>query len=256
MNLPIFNSNENKAEIIEVRPGLYIRREIDNMGWFDMGDYGLVVDALEQPEVEAEVFAAIKNTLVSLPISKVLNTHLHPDHVALNRAFEKAGAEIINARVCDMPANGLVFEGRDRQVTMLPMPGCHTHQDCVVWSEMDRILFVGDIFGWGLIPWMGNLTDKRCKIITDTYDVLLSFKPETVVPGHGPLCSANELKRWRDYFIWLNEEVVRLLRSGLDISEINSESLPPPDDMRQWWRFEEWKHADSVKKVVKAKARR
>ncbi|MCY2930217.1 MAG: hypothetical protein NTV86_12115, partial [Planctomycetota bacterium] len=47
-------------KIIELAPGLGVRQEIDNLAWIDMGQYAIVVDALEHAEKEAEVVAAIR----------------------------------------------------------------------------------------------------------------------------------------------------------------------------------------------------
>ncbi len=239
----------------QLAPGVFARQEVDNMGWVDMGDSILVVDTLEQPTAEAAVWQALRETVGDRPVGWVLNTHTHPDHVALNPAFERAGAEIINARTRELPASGLTVEGKKRSVQMLPMPGCHSHGDCVVWLPAERILFVGDLFGWGLIPWMGNLTGERKQLIVDTYRRLLDLRPQTLVPGHGPLCGDAELRRWLDYFLWLIDQAGARIRAGIKPAEIDSKAIPPPPDMLDWWRFRQWKHADSLKKVVKALAR-
>ena len=74
---------------------------------------------------------------------------------------------------------------------------------------------------------------------------------ETVVPGHGPLCTTQTLERWVEYFLWLCRESVRLIAEGKSDAEI-AEPLAPPEDMTSWWRFLAWKHEDSVTKVVAA----
>jgi glyoxylase-like metal-dependent hydrolase (beta-lactamase superfamily II) len=239
-------------KIIAIAPGFCVRQEIDNIAWIDMGKYGIVVDALERPELEGEVFGAIRATLGDKPVRFVLNTHTHYDHVALNGAFAREfGSEIINAQTATIPAAGRRFEGAGRSVTMLPMPGCHTEEDCVVWVQPEGALFTGDIFGWGCIPLVVNLRADTAKVLEDTYTRMVAMAPAVVIPGHGPLCTKRELERWLEYFAWLKREVLQAAGAGKSDAEIIAQ-VGPPEDMKPWWRFLKWKHADALAKMIKA----
>ncbi len=230
--------------------GFFIRQAIDNMGWCDMGDYILVVDALEDAPLENEVIAAIADTVGDKPVRFVLNTHTHYDHVSLNGAFvQRFGAEIVNQRTTTIEAEGRVFQGLERKVCMIPMGGTHTREDCVIWAPDDGVLFVGDIFGWGLIPSGSLLTGELRSLLRDTYQRLIDFDARIVVPGHGPVCRTAELVRWVQYFDWLLETVADLAACGKSDREIIT-SVAPPQDMHHWWRFEAWKHEDAVGKVL------
>ena len=241
--------------IVAAGEGFFVRQAIDNMGWCDMGDYILVVDALEEAHLENEVMAAIADSVGDKPVRYVLNTHTHYDHVSLNGAFvERFGAEIINQRTTTIDPAGRVFESPGRRICMIPMPGCHTSEDCVVWAPDDGVLFVGDIFGWGLIPSGGLLKSDLRRRLRDTYARLIEFGASVVVPGHGPVCGTGELVRWVEYFNQLLETVASLVASGKNDSEITA-AVTPPDDMRSWWRFEAWKHADAVSKVLSSARR-
>jgi glyoxylase-like metal-dependent hydrolase (beta-lactamase superfamily II) len=243
-------------KIVNVAEGFHVRQEVDNIAWIDMGEYGLVVDALEQGHLEREVFDAIHATLGRKPIRYLLNTHTHYDHTALNAAFQRRfGTEIINQRTAPLPDGGRWFEGSRRRAHMLPMGGCHTAEDCVVWFPQDRALCVGDLFGWGLIPLAGTLRADSARRLLDTYARLIDFDAEAVVPGHGPLCSTAELKRMVEYFHWLVEQVSRQCAEGATDGDIRHR-LAPPQDMETWWRFVQWKHEDSLSKVLQAVRRR
>ncbi|MEI7834828.1 MAG: MBL fold metallo-hydrolase [Planctomycetota bacterium] len=238
-------------KIIELAPGLGVRQEIDNLAWIDMGQYVIVVDALEHAEKEVEVFGAIRDVVGDKPVRYLLNTHTHYDHVALNGAFVRRwGTQIVSVETTEIPATGLWFEGT-RRVGMLPMPGCHTDEDCVVWAPDDRVLFPGDIFGWGLIPLTIGLRDETAGLLFDTYARMIALAPAVVVPGHGPLCTVAELERWVKYFRWLIDEARAGVEAGASEAEIRS-VLAPPADMTGWWRFLKWKHADSVTKILSA----
>ncbi len=239
-------------KMVAIGDGFFLRQAVDNIAWIDMGDYAIVVDALEQPELEDEVMSAIGQTLGEKPIRYVLNTHTHYDHVALNEAFQRRfGSEIVNQLTCTIPPDGRRFEGERRHVVMLPMPGIHTAEDCVVWVEEDRALFVGDIFGWGLIPLLAALSVETERRLLETYSRLIDFEPVKVIPGHGPVCGVCELRRWVDYYHWLVAQVSKACAGGGTDAEILRD-ISPPQDMQAWWRFVQWKHQDSVGKVLRA----
>lgn len=240
-------------QVIQISDGLWVRQAIDNMGWIDLGDQLAVVDTLEEAHLKEVVFQSLAETTGDKPVGYVLNTHCHVDHVALNPAFEKRwGAAIISQKNGQVPTGGVrKIQGTERHLEMIHLPGCHTPEDCVVWVPEDKTLFTGDLFGWGLVPYNGNLREGQSELIRKTYQRLISFDAETVIPGHGPICTNAELERWLEYFDWLCATLVEDYRKHMTLKDA-LHTTPPPEDMRHWWRFVAWKHEDSVKKVFKA----
>jgi len=246
-------ASADRPKLLCPAPGCFVRQEVDNMGWIDMGSSLLVIDALERPELDKEVLAALESTAPGKPVQAVINTHMHHDHVALNEAFRRRfGAQIVNAETHVVPAEGLAWTAGDRRVEVHAAGECHTSEDLFVWLPAERLLFVGDIFGWGLIPWDHVLDRARLDLIVATYRRLADLEPATVVPGHGPLCTAAELRRWVTYITALLEEIRQLCHEDAVGRLVDTASLAPPEDMQQWWRFVKWKHADSVSKLVHA----
>jgi cyclase len=123
-----------------------------------------------------------------------------------------------------------------------------------VWVEPDRVLFVGDLFGWGLIPLTVNLRPETRERLLATYRRLIDFEAETVIPGHGPMCDTDTLRRWVAYFEDLAARARAAAKQGLDEREI-AQRLQPPEDMSDWWRFVQWKHEDTAAKIAKAATR-
>lgn len=239
-------------KIIPISEGFYVRQEIDNLAWIDLGEYAVVIDALEKPSAGPEVFASIQQTLGNKTVRYVLNTHSHYDHVALNEAFAQGyGSEIISHKIAPLPPEGRWFDGSRRSLLMLPLTGCHTDEDCIVWAPHDRALFTGDIFGWGLIPLTVNLRAETAGRLRECYQKMIDYDARVVIPGHGPLCTTDQLRRWVDYLDWLIEQAKREVSAGRTDEEILALVLPPPD-MHSWWRFLKWKHQDSLSKVLKS----
>jgi len=81
---------------------------------------------------------------------------------------------------------------------------------------------------------------------------LIDLEPEHVAPGHGPLCTVGELRRWTEYVRDLVRQVKVFVKRGVPPTEVSPDLVPPPEDMHGWWRFLQWKHADTVKKIAHA----
>jgi cyclase len=245
-------SDADTPTLEKVADGFYVRQEVDNIGWVDLGGSALVVDALERRELEGEVFSAIEQTLGDTPVRYLVNTHLHGDHTALNDAFRRRfGPEIVHNADGAIPPEGRWIEGPRRRAQVVPIGGTHTREDVIVWVPEDEAVFVGDIFGWGLINYSRLLDPDVVNLIDGTYERLIGLGARTVIPGHGPLCSTDELRRWRGYLHWLIDGVRRGVAAGRSDAEIGEE-LSPPEDMKHWWRLLDWKHADSFNKVLRS----
>jgi cyclase len=248
----------DEAKIIQLAKGIFVRQAIDNITWADMGEYAIVVDALEQPELADEIFRAIHDTIGKKPVRYVLNTHIHPDHVALHQAFIAQGAQVVaheRAKAKGIPPNSITFDrvwhaNGNRRVEMHAVGPCHTSEDAVIFFPDDAVLCAGDIFGWGLIPAEPFRVEAK-ETVLEVYRKLINFAPRTIVPGHGPLVTVEDLCRWQGYFIELIDRVTRLKQAGKDDAEIKRE-LPPPDDMRGWWRFVQWKHDWNIDQLLRA----
>ena len=231
-------------EIINVAEGIYVRQAVDNMSWIDLGGEAVIIDTLEHVELESEVAASIKSTIGHIPVRWILNTHTHFDHVALNSAFRKRYlAEIINGNSSSLTDDGLWLEGLNRHILMKPLESGHSDTDCLIWIPEDKVLFTGDVFGWGMIPLIRPLNRSSADILMGAYETLIAFDANVIVPGHGKLCSTAELQRFVTYF----HDLVNYAHRNPE-----AETIDPPQDMLHWWRFTDWKHENSVQRVLRA----
>ncbi|MFW6132795.1 MAG: MBL fold metallo-hydrolase [Planctomycetota bacterium] len=246
------DADPETPKVVAIADGFGVRQEVDNCTWIDLGDQAVVVDALEHRDKADDVVAAIRDGLGETPVRYVLNTHTHYDHIALNPVFqERFGAEIINHETADIPADGLTFRGSRRSIRMIPVGGCHTEGDCVVWVRSERALLTGDLFGWGMLPVTEPLTEELAQRVENACRRLIAFQPETVIPGHGPLATGEHLERWLTYFHELIDRIAESCRRGRPDKEILAAARPPAD-MRDWWRFTDWKHDRNVRIVLRA----
>jgi cyclase len=243
--------NPEEPKLIQLAHGLWVRQEIDNLLWADLGGAGLAVDALEHADKADDVFAAIEQT-IDVGIDYLVHTHLHYDHVALDAAFARRyHSEMIDTQGrAAQQGPGRVIKGSRRTVSVIPMGGLHTSEDCVVWIEPDAVLCTGDLFGWGVLPLTRRLTDETCDQLVAALVRMIDMQPRVVVPGHGPLATAQTLERQVAYFNWLRDQTRQLVAAGASDDEIAGQ-LAIPADMTDWWRLAKWKHADSVAKFTR-----
>jgi cyclase len=122
-----------------------------------------------------------------------------------------------------------------KRVELVNVGPAHTSGDVLVHVPEDRVVYTGDIlFVGGHAPaWAGPVGNwiKAC-------DLMLSWDPEVVVPGHGPITDKSGIRRMKRYFEYLTGEARRCFDAGLDVAEAaRSISLA---------EFEDWNEAERV----------
>ena len=98
------------------------------------------------------------------------------------------------------------FEGRadlevgGRRIELITVGPAHSAGDLIAWLPDERVVFAADIAFVGVTPimWAGPLANWLRAIET-----IAALEPETVVPGHGPVCTLAELEPIERYLRWL-----------------------------------------------------
>jgi glyoxylase-like metal-dependent hydrolase (beta-lactamase superfamily II) len=193
------------------------RNFISNAG-FVITDDGVVVDALGSPVLAQALLAAIKR-ITAQPVTHVVVTHFHADHIYGLQTFQATGAQILahpagmeylqsstaqlrlqQSRVDLAPwvdnntrlvaadqwlnePNSTLKRGT-RTLRIRHVGPAHTAEDLVVWDAASRVLFCGDLVFQGRLPFVGQ-ADSRQWIAS--LDALLVDDPRVLVPGHGPV---------------------------------------------------------------------
>ena len=242
----------------EVGDAIYRRRYefLDqNIGVILGGDGVLVVDTRSVPS-HAEEIAAELRAFTPLPVSWVVNTHWHWDHVLGNSIF--AGAEIWGHTRCqevmrDDPeyvragasrglGEGLAAEvataeivppGRtfDRNIDLdiggrivhLAYRGLG-HTDADLTLAVDDVLFAGDLLEEGAPPAFGDSYPLRWP---DTVESHVAEKPRLIVPGHGDVMTAGDAAGQVEELY----EVSRRCRAAATEAELDLVGAPYPDDV-------------------------
>lgn len=183
---------------------------------FVVGDTVGVIDAGGSRAEGEALYAAIRR-VTDRPISHVILTHMHPDHIMGAEVFSEAGASIVaDARLPEavarrteswmqsIPAQigetaflGTRIVAVDQQVTqpvtlslgstqltLTPQRVAHTDGDLTVMDSDSATFFAGDLIFRGLTPSVdGSLTGWLDWIAAGPPDPA----PALIVPGHGPI---------------------------------------------------------------------
>jgi len=224
-----------------------------NVGIVVLADSVAAVDA--QYPVSGADFRRSIGSVTEKPVTHLLLTHYHGDHVFGNQAFEDC--EIVAHRLLmekmeenlatawtpdnlekmmedirrDRPEREWLYEGlrivlptktfENRfeldGVEMIHMGG-HTAGSSVVYVPDDRVLFAGDIVFAETFPWAGDPSANPDDWI-EAFKAILAMDIENIVSGHGPLCEKSEIRVQLEWFEAVRDEMKRLIEEGVSMEE-------------------------------------
>lgn len=222
----------------------------------------VVIDALGSPALAVRLLAEIRK-VTEQPVTHVIVTHYHADHVYGLQTFKAAGARIlahvaarehlgsetalkrlqdsrqtlapwVDDKTVLVPAD----QWLDGPTTLIvggvrfdiqPVGPAHTAEDLVVYLPQDKVLLAGDLFFRRRIPFVGQADSGHW---IAALDALLGFDAAVVVPGHGPLSTAAraDMQSTRDYLVHL--------RAVMGPAARNMEPFEDAYLAADWSRFE------------------
>jgi len=104
----------------------------------------------------------------------------------------------------------------DRKLELIEVGPAHTRGDTLVHAPRERVLFSGDILFSAAHPiaWAGPVSNwiAACERI-------LAMDPELIVPGHGPLATADSVRELKAYFEYLYEQARSCRAEGMTALE-------------------------------------
>lgn len=270
----------------EVAPGVFVHRgryevftprnegDTSNAGFIIGRDGVAVIDTGGSPRVGAQLLEAVR-ARTQLPIKYVINTHMHPDHVFGNVAFEGEHPVFVGhhklpralaARAARYLAinkellGDAAFEGTriipptelvedkltldlgGRTIEIEAHKTAHTDNDVTVFDKQTGTLFLGDLLFAKHVPALDGS-------IRGWLALLDQLKSRTdvarAVPGHGPASMAwpEALAPEERYLAKVADDVRALIKQGRTLSEATREAGLSERDA--WLLFKEY-HARNV----------
>jgi quinoprotein relay system zinc metallohydrolase 2 len=222
----VSRAEAERIGVLEIAPGIFVhvgryelvnagnRGNISNACCIIGTEAAAVIDTSGSYAVGKDLRTAI-GEITDKPVRYVINTHMHPDHVMGNAAFEAAGTEFVghhklgaalsaraesylrNARqrlgdeafagtkivLPTKPvADVLDLDLGGRTLTLKARPTAHTDNDLTIADSATGTLFLGDLLFSGHIPTLDGSIVGWLKLIP----VLKLESATRVVPGHGP----------------------------------------------------------------------
>lgn len=215
------------------------RNFISNAGFIVTPAGVVVIDALGSPVLARELLAEIAR-VTTQPVTHVIVTHYHADHIYGLQEFRQRGARILAQREAleyihsetaksrlqasrtelapwidentqlvlpDQWVDGrteLTIGGQ--RIVLQPVGPAHTPEDLVVSLPSEGVLFSGDMVFRGRVPFVGQADSGHW---IEALDTLLAMKPKVVVPGHGGLSTTplQDLQLTRDYLAYLRKSM-------------------------------------------------
>lgn len=245
----------------EVAPGVFVHQgrhalfapenggDISNCGFIVGRDAVAVVDTGGSAAVGRALARAVR-AVTDRKIRYVINTHMHPDHVFGNAAFEAEGTAFVAhhkmarglaARAERFLAiNGpllgeAAFAGTrivmptlavhdettldlgGRRLVLSPQRTAHTDNDLVVRDETTATVFMGDLLFSGHVPTLDGSIKGWLAVLA----ALETAAAARVVPGHGPAAMAwpDAVRPIRRYLDGVAAGVRSAIKSGRTLAE-------------------------------------
>ncbi|XLZ70835.1 MBL fold metallo-hydrolase [Massilia sp. SR12] len=193
---------------------------MSNAGFVVTREGVVVYDALATPALGQAMLRAIRK-VTAAPVKMVIVGHYHADHIYGLQALRRPGVVIaahrngreylasdaarerlaqrraelapwVDARTELVAATRWLdfndgqpwqFELGGLHFRVIDSSGAHSPEDLLLLVEEDKVLFAGDLFFSGRLPYVGNANSKRW---LQALERMLDAQPSIVIPGHGP----------------------------------------------------------------------
>jgi cyclase len=229
-----------------------------------IGDHGVIlVDTGFTDEIGRHLKSAIAR-ITDKPVTHIINTHHHGDHTLGNSEFPDA--KIISSKKCrdllkktayewiglvenmtgekfpntrPVPASRVYPENSRTDIALqgvklrLWVPhGSHTPGDMMVYLPKYKILISGDILVKKMMP---SFRDAYVKTWIDTLEQIQALDIDSIIPGHGPLMTMQDVKAMHRRMAALYAGVEAGYEKGLMDSEIRKTL-----DLSEWKKMAEF----------------
>lgn len=194
---------------------------------FFVGSDGVVLVDTKLANNGAAILAKVRE-ITDKPVTMIINTHSHPDHLGSNTEIETARGSVqvvvqanTAARMAGMPSNNKVTQsfqdtltlgsGRDR-IDLYWFGPAHTDGDAFVVFPQEKVLAMGDAMAWDMGPLIDPMSGGSMVGAADTIGKLVAAMSgiDKVVEGHGNVNTWAGLQRYLAY----TRKVVEVARKG------------------------------------------
>lgn len=124
----------------------------------------------------------------------------------------------------------LVIKGTEREAVLFTNGKGHTESDIVLWLPKEKILFATDLLFVNCHPWLGD--GFPVDWIRYLHD-LQKMNAKSIVPGHGPLGSKEDIDIMINYINTINSIVDDAIEAKFTEEELKDTEIP--EKFKDWW---------------------
>ena len=246
----------------EIQPGIYVHQgehldvdhgyhgDICNIG-FIIGDQSVaVIDTGGSLKIGRQLLKAIREK-TSLPISYVINTHVHLDHIYGNAAFvnenpifvghaelpkamllRKEFYETTNQNYLNIPPEESIqippsllisinkpqeIDLGNRKLRLEAFPSAHTNNDLIVVDINTKTAWLADLMFTERTPSM----DGDIHGWINALEKIEKSNYEVIIPGHGtpPTNNNKAIRKIKSYLELVRNEIRQAIDDGMDLQE-------------------------------------
>jgi len=221
-----------------------------NVGIIVLEDSVIAVDS--QYPVSGAEFRRSISEVTSKPVTQLLLTHYHQDHVFGSQAFRDCkivGHSLLKKRMeenlktiwskenlpnflkerpdiapliggLEVVLPNVTFEDRFKveDIEMIHTGG-HTECSSIVYVPGDRVLFAGDLLFAKRFPWGGDPTANPDAWI-EGFKKILEKNVKVIVPGHGPISDKEEVRKQLDWFTVVRSKMKEMISKDASMEEV------------------------------------
>ena len=246
----------------EIQPGIYVHQgehldvdhgyhgDICNIG-FIIGDQSVaVIDTGGSLKIGRQLLKAIREK-TSLPVSYVINTHVHLDHIYGNAAFinenpifvghselpkamllRKEFYETTNQNFLNIPPEESIqippsllisvnkpqeIDLGNRKLRLEAFPSAHTNNDLIVVDINTKTAWLADLMFTERTPSM----DGDIHGWINALEKIEKSNYEVIIPGHGtpPTNNKKAIRKIKSYLELLRNEIRQAIDDGMDLQD-------------------------------------
>ncbi len=219
---------------------------MSNSCFVNMGTSYLVIDSGPTYLYAKQAYTAMKK-IDNLPISYVINTHVHDDHWLGNSYYSELHVKIIGSlafkaepkvemtrmqkRITpeafaqttqEFPTifveNKKILNLDTKEVHLVSVnKKAHTHSDLFVYIPSEKIVFAGDLIFNDRLP---SIRDGNLKGWIETLDEIRAMDVNYIIGGHGEIINKNSINMTYNYIKTLRDRVATLIEDGEEIGNV------------------------------------
>jgi cyclase len=216
--------------IAKVRDNLYVIPGAGGNTTVFVTQGGVVLVDTKLPNNGEPIMNQVR-TVTDKPVTMIVNTHSHPDHIGSNGYFP-VSVDVVahentrkwmaaNPQVASNPAtmpdraftDRMTLGSGDDRIELYYFGAGHTDGDAFVVFPARRAMAAGDVFAWKMAPLIDPKAGGSVLALPDTLEKAVTGIPDvdTVIEGHGDV---NTWAGFRDY-VQFSRALVDAAKTGM-----------------------------------------